>query len=160
MENDAGQRRRAKPAELGFLGADEAALLGLGQVSERTLKRMAAAWKDRGPADCIDRRWLRADGRHPIVTAEFREMIFAVRKETERWPRTSMQDKCVLIAQYAAEKFGPQVQVPSYWALREVWREWFGPGIRPRYDRAADDIKAAEVPVMVHRPGLRGSRVT
>ena len=38
-----GQRRRAKAAELRSLGAGEAALLGLGQVSERTLKRMAAA---------------------------------------------------------------------------------------------------------------------
>jgi hypothetical protein len=45
-----GQRRRAKAAELKALGAGEAALLGLGQVSERTLERMAAAWKDRGPA--------------------------------------------------------------------------------------------------------------
>src|SRR6266568_3997580 len=49
-----GQRRRAKAAELKALGTGEAALLGLGQVSERTLERMAAAWKDRGPAGCID----------------------------------------------------------------------------------------------------------
>ena len=54
------QRRQAKVAELKALGADEAALLGLGQVSERTLKRMAAAVRDSGLAGCIDRRWLRA----------------------------------------------------------------------------------------------------
>ncbi len=42
-----GQRRRAKAAELKALGGGEAAMLGLGQVSERTLERMAAAWKDR-----------------------------------------------------------------------------------------------------------------
>src|SRR6266581_3982837 len=107
-----GQRRRAKAAELKALGTGEAALLGLGQVSERTLERMAAAWKDRGPGGCM------------------------------------------LIAQYAAEKFGPQVPVPGYWTLREVWREWFGPGgTRPRYDRAAADIGASKVHVVVHRPG-------
>ncbi|MEU7456581.1 hypothetical protein [Streptosporangium roseum] len=39
-----GQRRRSKVAELRGLGVEEAALLGLGRVSERTLKRMAAAW--------------------------------------------------------------------------------------------------------------------
>lgn len=60
-----GQRRRAKAAELRSLGTDEAAMLGLGQVSERTLKRMAAAWRDRGPAGCIDRRWLRPGGGPP-----------------------------------------------------------------------------------------------
>jgi transposase InsO family protein len=149
-----GQRRRAKAAELRSLGADEAALLGLGQVSERTLKRMAAAWRDRGPAGCIDRRWLRAGGGHPVISEELREVIFAVREETKRRSKTGMQDKCVLIAQYAAEMFGPQVQVPSYWTLREVWLEWFGPGgARPRNARAADGIEAAGVPVTVHRPG-------
>jgi hypothetical protein len=43
------QRRRAKVAELKALAAGEAALLGLGQVNERTLERMAAAWRDRVP---------------------------------------------------------------------------------------------------------------
>ena len=149
-----GQRRQAKVAELKSLRADESALLGLGQVSERTLKRMAAAWRDRGPAGCIDRRWLRAGGGHPSITEEIREAIFAVRTETRKRSRTSMQDKCVLVAQYAAEHFGPQVQVPCYWTLREVWREWFGPGgTRLRYDRTADGIEAAGVPVTVHRPG-------
>jgi hypothetical protein len=149
-----GQRRRAKVAELRSLGAGEAALLGLGQVSERTLKRMAAGWRDRGLAGCIDRRWLRTGGGHPGITEEIREAIFAVRKETRKRSRTSMTDKYVLVTQYAAEKFGPQVQVPSYWTLREVWREWFGPGgTRPRYDRTAADIEASGVPVAVHRPG-------
>ena len=106
---------------------------------------MAAAWRDRGPAGCIDGRWLRAGGGHPSITEEVREAIFAVRAETRRRSRTSMRDKHVLVAQYAAEHFGPQVQVPGYWTLREVWREWFGPGgTRPRYDRAADGIEAIE----------------
>jgi hypothetical protein len=149
-----GQRRQAKVAELKALGAGEAALLGLGQVSERTLKRMAAAWRDRGPAGCIDRRWLRAGGGHPSISEEIRQAIFAVRKETRNRSRTSMTDKRVLVAQYAAEHFGPQVRVPCYWTLREAWLEWFGPGgTRPRYDRSADGIEASKVPVVVHRPG-------
>ncbi len=106
-----GQRRRAKAAELKALGADEAALLGLGQVSERTLKRMAAAWRDAGPAGCIDRRWLRAGAGRPSITEEVREAIFAVRAETRKRSRISMKAKCILIAQYIAEKFGPQVPV-------------------------------------------------
>jgi hypothetical protein len=93
-----GQRRRAKAAELKALGADEAALLGLGQVSERTLERMAAAWRDRGPAGCIDRRWLRAGAGHPSITGEVREAIFAVRAEARNRFRMGMKARCVLIA--------------------------------------------------------------
>jgi hypothetical protein len=63
-----GRRRRAKAAELRALGREEAAVLGLGKVSERTLERMAAAWKDRGPAGCIDGRWVRPGGGHPSIT--------------------------------------------------------------------------------------------
>jgi transposase InsO family protein len=149
-----GQRRRAKVAELKALGSGEAALLGLGKVSERTLERMAAAWKDRGPAGCIDGRWVRAGGGHPSVTEEVREAIFAVRAETRKRSRTGMRDKHVLVAQYAAEHFGPQAPVPGFWTLREVWKEWFGPGgTRPRYDRSADGIEAAGVHVTAHRPG-------
>ena len=149
-----GQRRRAKAAELRALGAGEAALLGLGQVSERTLERMASAWRDSGPAGCIDRRWLRAVTGHPSITGEVREAIFAVRAETRNRSRMGMKAKCVLIAQYVAENFGTQVHVPCYWTLRQVWLEWFGPGgTRPRYDRTAADIEASGVPVTVHRPG-------
>ena len=149
-----GQRRRAKAAELNALGGEEAVLLGLGDVSERTLRRMADAWKDRGPAGCIDGRWLRPRAGHPSITEEVREAIFAVRKETKDRSRTSVKDKHVLVAQYVAEKFGADVQVPSYWTLKKAWREWFGPGgTRPRYDRSADGIEAAKVHVTVHRPG-------
>jgi transposase InsO family protein len=149
-----GQRRRAKAAELKALGPGEAALLGLGKASERTLKRMAAAWKARGPAGCIDGRWLRARTGHRSITEEVREAIFAARAETKDRSRTSMMDKYVLVAQYVAEQFGPDVPVPGFWTLRDVWREWFGPGgTRPRYDRAADGIEAAKVHVTVHRPG-------
>ena len=149
-----GQRRRAKAAELNALGGEEAVLLGLGNVSERTLRRMADEWKDRGPAGCIDGRWLRPRAGHPSITEEVREAIFAVRKETRDRSRTSVKDKHVLVAQYVAEKFGADVPVPGYWTLKKVWREWFGPGgTRPRYDRAADGIEAAKVHVVVHRPG-------
>ena len=149
-----GQRRLAKAAELKLLGAEEAALLGLGKVSERTLKRMAAAWRDDGPVGCIDRRWLRAGAGHPSITEEVREAIFAVRAETRKRSRMGMKAKYVLITQYVSEKFGPEVPVPGYWTLRQVWHEWFGPGgTRPRYDRAAADIETSGVPVTVHRPG-------
>lgn len=149
-----GQRRRAKAAELKALGGQEAAVLGLGKVSERTLERMAAAWKDRGPAGCIDGRWVRAGGGHPSITEEVREAIFEIRRETKDRSRTGMRDKYVLVCQYVAEKYGPDVPVPGFWTLRAVWLEWFGPGgTRPRYDRSADGIEAAKVHVTVSRPG-------
>ena len=149
-----GSAGQAKAAELNALGGKEAALLGLGSVSERTLRRMADAWKDRGPAGCIDGRWLRPRSGHPSVTEEVREAIFAIRKETMDRSRTSMKDKHVLICQYAAETFGADVPVPGYWTVKKVWREWFGPGgTRPRYDRSADGIEAAKVHVTVSRPG-------
>jgi len=149
-----GQRRRAKASELQALGGEEAALLGLGKVSERTLERMAAAWKDRGPAGCIDGRWVRAGGGHPSITGEVREAIFEVRKKTRKGSRTSMMDKYVLVRQYVAETFGADVPVPGFWTVRAVWLEWFGPGgTRPRYDRSADGIGAAKVHVTVSRPG-------
>ncbi len=149
-----GQRRRAKAAELNALGGEEGSLLGLGSVSERTLRRMAEEWKDRGPAGCIDGRWLRPRTGRRGITEEVREAIFAVRKETRDRSRTSVKDKHVLIAQYVAEKFGADVRVPGYWTLKKVWREWFGPGgTRPRYDRSAGDFEAAKVPVTVSRPG-------
>ena len=149
-----GQRRRAKAAELQALGGEEAAVLGLGKVSERTLERMAAAWKDRGPAGCIDGRWVRPGGGHPSITEEVREAIFEIRRETKDRSRTGMRDKYVLVCQYVAEKYGPGVPVPGFWTLRAVWLEWFGPGgTRPRYDRSADGIEAAKAHVTVSRPG-------
>jgi len=66
-----GQRRQAKVAELEAMGADEAAMLGLGQISERTLRRLASAWRTQGMAGCIDGRWLRAGGGHPSVSEPF-----------------------------------------------------------------------------------------
>ena len=54
----------------------------------------------------------------------------------------SITSRHVLVAQYVAETFGPQVKVPGSGRCG-VWREWFGPGgARPRYARAADGIAA------------------
>jgi hypothetical protein len=136
------------------LGAEEAVLLGLGQVSERTLKRMAAAMRDKGLAGCIDRRWVRPCSGHASITEEVREAIFAARAEFLRRSKMSMRDCHVLASQYVAEKFGPQVPVPSYWTLRAVWLEWFGPGgTRQRYVRTAEAISPSHVHIVVHRPG-------
>ena len=148
------QRRQAKAAELRALGAEEAALLGLGQVSERTLKRMAAAMRDKGLAGCIDRRWVRPCSGHRSISEEVREAVFAVRAEFLRRSRMSMRDCHVLVSQYVAEKFGPQVPVPSYWTLRAAWLGWFGPGgTRQRYVRTAEAIDPSRVHIVVHRPG-------
>ena len=81
-------------------------MLGLGSVSERTLRRMAEGGGDRGMAGCIDGRWLPAAAGHPSITEQVREAIFAVREETRHRSRMSMTDKHVLVGQYVREKFG------------------------------------------------------
>lgn len=126
-----GQRRRAKVAELKALGAQEAALLGLHRVSERTLKRMAAGRPAAGLAGCVDGRWLRAGGGHPSIIEPAWEAMFAVRAESPHRSRMSMRAKQRLIHQYVLEKYGPDVAVPGYDTLRAVWAEWFGPGGAP-----------------------------
>jgi hypothetical protein len=149
-----GQRRRAKVAELKALGSGEAALLGLGKVSERTLERMAAAWRDKGPGR-VHRRAVgagrgRASQRHRGgAGGDLRGPRRDPEPVQDQHEGQARPDR-----QYAAEHFGPQAQVPGFWTLREVWLEWFGPGgTRPRYDRSADGIEAAGVHVTVHRPG-------
>lgn len=149
-----GQRRRAKVAEFKALGREEAALLGLARVSERTLKRMAAGWRNAGLAGCIDGRWLRVGGGHPSITEPVREAIFAVRAETLHRSRISMRAKERLIHQYVLEKYGPDVAIPGYDTLRAVWTEWFGPGgARQRYARSAQAADTAAAHVVIHRPG-------
>jgi hypothetical protein len=69
------QRRRVRVAELKALGEDEARLLGLRHVSERTLKRLAAAWRGTGIAGCVDGRWLRLGNGHLSIGEEIREAI-------------------------------------------------------------------------------------
>lgn len=149
-----GQRRRAKVAELRALGPDEASLLGLDQVSERTFKRLAAAHRRAGIVGCIDRRWLRPSSGHPSISEKIREAIFAVRAETLHRSKISMRARERLIHQYVREKFGAEIPVPCYHTLRAVWAEWFGPGgARQRYVRSAAAMEGAHEHVVVHRPG-------
>jgi hypothetical protein len=149
-----GQRRRAKAAELRALGCDEAGLLGLDAVSERTLKRLAAAYRRAGMVGCIDGRWLRPSNGHPSISEEVREAIFAVRAETLHRSKISMRARERLVHQYVRERFAPDVAIPCYHTLRAVWTEWFGPGgARQRYQRSAAALEGTHQHVVVHRPG-------
>lgn len=150
-----GDRRRAKVAELRALGGEEARLLGLDRVSERTLQRMAAAYWEFGAIGCIDGRWVRRGGGHPSIGDEVREAIHAVRRDCQHRARVSMRTKHRMVHQYVRETFGPDVVVCGYDTLRRVWAEWFGPGgTRQRYARTAENnARTGEHVVMVHRPG-------
>ncbi len=149
-----GQRRRAKVAELKAMGSAEARLLGLQRVGERTLIRLAVAWRASGLAGCIDSRWLRPSNGHPSVSEEVRQAIFAVRAECLHRSKITMRARERLIHQYVRETFGSDVVVPSYHTLRRVWAEWFGPGgARQRYQRSAAAVEASKAHVVVHRPG-------
>lgn len=150
----AGQRRRAKVAELRALGRDDAAMLGLAQVSERTLKRLAAAYWRSGVAGCIDGRLVRRSGGHPSVSDQVREAIEAVHTETLHRSRVGMKTRERLTHQYVRDRFGPHVAVPHYTTLRKVWLEWYGPdGGRQRYVRSAAAVELSPEHVVVHRPG-------
>lgn len=151
-----GERRRAKVAEVGALSGAEAARLGLESVSERTLKRMAARYRDYGLIGLADGRWSRRTGGHPSVTAEVEEAIRAVHEQCLRRSRMSMASRERLIHQYVREAFADrQVRVPHRTTLARVWREWFGPGgARQRYVRSAAAVPApAGAPVVALRPG-------
>jgi hypothetical protein len=89
-------------------------------VSERTLKRMAAAWRKDGLIGCADGRWLRASHGRPSITEEIREAIFAVRAESLHRSRMSMRSLHVQVHQYVLETFGPEIRVPGYGTFRAV----------------------------------------
>lgn len=149
-----GQRRRAKVAELRSLGRAEARLLGLDQISDRTLQRMAAAYHARGPMGCVDGRWVRCGGGHPSICDEVREAMHAVHQECLRRAKVSMRTRVRLVHQYVRERFGPEAAVPSYDTLRRAWREWFGSGgARQRYARSAAAVTPSGEHVVVQRPG-------
>jgi hypothetical protein len=129
------QRRQAKVAELKALGAEEAALLGLGQVSERTLKRLAAALRDMGLAGCIHRRWARPCTGHESITEEVRG-------------RPDVREHGVVdVASRAAQRGDGQAVVlggPPRWrrgsgttSARPALRGGVGGSPRPRRRRAA-----------------------
>jgi transposase InsO family protein len=148
------QRREAKVAELKALGPDQARMLGLEQVSVRSLKRWAGECRRFGMAGCIKGQWVRRGGGRPSITEPVREAIFAVRSETLHRSRVSMKTREKLIHQYMRDKHGPDVAVPSYPTLRRVWQEWFGPGgARQRYARSAARLEFTGEHVVVHRPG-------
>jgi hypothetical protein len=148
------QRRAAKVAELKALGPGEAALLGFKHISVRTLERYGAACRHLGLLGCVDGHWLRASGGHPAVSEEVREAIFAVRADSLHRSRTSMATKHRLVCQYVRERSGSEAAVPSYWTLRRVWVEWFGPGgTRQRYAGSAAQALPSGGHVVVHRPG-------
>jgi hypothetical protein len=149
-----GERRRAKEAELRKLGRDEARMLGLAEMSERTLERLAATYQRVGIIGCIDGRWLRRSGGHPSVSEELREAIDAVHVETLHRSKVSMRTRERLIHQYVREKFGSETPIPHYDTLRVVWAEWFGSGgARQRYARSAAAVAPINEHVVVHRPG-------
>jgi hypothetical protein len=148
------QRRKAKVAEIRALGPGEARMLGLEQISVRTLKRMAADCRRFGMAGCIKGQWLRRSGDRWSITEQIREAIFAVRSETLYRSRVSMKTRERMIHHYVRDKFGPDVAVPHYNTLRTTWQQWFGSdGARQRYARSAARLEASGEHVVVHRPG-------
>ncbi|GAA1625697.1 hypothetical protein GCM10009679_33440 [Saccharothrix algeriensis] len=153
------QRRLAKVAELSRLRdcePEHARMLALEHVSLRTLIRMEGRRRRFGAVGCADDRWLRQAGSRPSITEPIREAIVAVRAETLHRSRVSMRARERLVHQYVRERFGPDVVVPCYETLRQVWIDWFGPGgARQRYARsaAAAAAVATGTHVVVHRPG-------
>ena len=135
------QRRLAKVAELSRLRDREpehARMLALEHVSLRTLIRMEGRRRRFGAVGCADDRWLRQAGARPSITEPIREAIVAVRAETLHRSRLSVRARERLVHQYVRERFGPDVAMPCYETLRQVWIDWFGPGgARQRYARSA-----------------------
>lgn len=147
------ERRVAKVAELAALDRHEARVLALDKVSLRTLIRWEGAREREGLIGCADERWLRESGGHPSVSAEVREAIHEVRRETLHRAKVSMRTQDRMIRQYVREEFGEEVAVPSYAVLRRVWIEWFGSGRqRQRYARSAQ-LPTKGGFVLIDRPG-------
>ncbi|WP_405900954.1 hypothetical protein OG242_28960 [Streptomyces sp. NBC_00727] len=152
------ERRRAKAAELKALPRQEAEMLGLRFMSERTLERLSARSGDSLLLACADGRWTRRSGGHPSVTEEVRKAIFAVKRECRNRSSITMAARHRLMHQYIRETFPsfPVKDIPSRITLMRVWREWFGSGgARARYARSAEDAEDADVGrrLIVHRPG-------
>ncbi|MGW5696877.1 hypothetical protein ACWEWX_40175 [Streptomyces asiaticus] len=103
------ERRRAKVAELKALNRQDAKLLGLEWISERTLERMAAERDAHGLLGLADGRWTRSLSGHQSVTPQGAEAIHAVHAESLHRSRLSMKTKERMIHQYVREKFGPDV---------------------------------------------------
>ncbi|MEU6472433.1 transposase [Streptomyces massasporeus] len=150
------ERRRAKAVELSTLSREEARQLGWSGVGERTLGRMAAAYRERGPAGLVDGRRTGAARGRRSVGPEVEEAIRAVHEQCLRRSRMSMASRERLIHQYVREVFADrEVRVPHRTTLARVWRERFGPGgARQRYVRSAAAVPAtAGAPMVATRPG-------
>ncbi|OEJ35288.1 hypothetical protein [Streptomyces subrutilus] len=138
------ERRRAKAVELGALSTEEVRQLGWSGVGERTLDRMAAAYRELGPAGLIDGRRVGAPRGRRSVGPEVEEAIRAVHEQCLRRSRISMASRERLIHQYVREVFPDrEVRVPHRTTLARVWRERVGPGgARQRYVRSAAAVPA------------------
>ncbi|MEU8703131.1 hypothetical protein AB0C61_36865 [Streptomyces sp. NPDC048680] len=150
------ERRRVKVAGLAVLDRQEAVLLGLAHMSERTSERLVATSGNSLVVACADGRWTRRSPGRTSITEEIREAIFAVRQECLQRSRISMRARHRLMHQYVRETYPgfPPEKIPGYFTLRNVWREWFGPdGARQHYVRSADAARDASARVVVHRPG-------
>ncbi|WP_285567829.1 transposase [Streptomyces sp. RTGN2] len=150
------ERRRAKAGELGSLDKEEARQLGWSGVGERTLGRMAAAYRELGPAGLIDGRRVGVPRGRRSVSPEVEEAIRAVHEQCLRRSRMSMASRERLVHQYVREVFPDRgVRVPHRTTLARVWREWYGPGgARQRYVRSAAAVPApAGGLVVASRPG-------
>jgi hypothetical protein len=149
------QRRLTKLAELKTLDPQDARQLGFAHVSLRTLERLGSDCRRFGVAGAILGSWVRRSGGRPSITEPVREAIFAVRVETLHRSRVSMATRYRMICQYIREKHPDAgAVVPCYETLRQVWREWFGPGgARQRYQRSAATVEPTGGHVVVHRPG-------
>ncbi|MEV5787955.1 transposase [Streptomyces sp. NPDC052287] len=148
------ERRRAKAAELQALDPEHAKVLGLAQVSYRTLTRWESKRRSDVAMGCADDRWTPTSRGHTSITAEVREAILAVRAETLHRSKINMRARVGLIHQYVEEKFGEEAleEIPSYGTLRVVWQEWFGTGrARQRYARSV--LESTGEHVLIERPG-------
>ncbi|MFJ2263707.1 hypothetical protein ACIOKD_36360 [Streptomyces sp. NPDC087844] len=148
------ERRWAKAAELQALDPEHAKVLGLAQVSYRTLTRWESKRRSDVAMGCADDRWTPATRGHPSITAEVREAILAVRAETLHRSKINMRARVGLIHQYVEEKLGEEAveEIPSYGTLRVVWQEWFGTGrARQRYARSV--LESTGEHVLIERPG-------
>ncbi|MFJ4873242.1 transposase [Streptomyces sp. NPDC088757] len=150
------ERRLTKVGELKALHPDDARQLGLGKVSERTLRRWAAAWAEHGIMGLADGRLTPVLRGHRKITAQITEAIHAVHAECLHRSRVGMKTKERMIHQFVREKFGTQAEkeIPHYTTLLKAWKEWFGPeGARQRYLRSSAAVETGGSTVTITRPG-------
>ncbi|GAA1992810.1 DDE-type integrase/transposase/recombinase [Kitasatospora viridis] len=150
------QRRSAKVAELKALHPDDARQLGLGQVSERTLRRWSAGWHEHGIMGLADGRLTPVLRGHQSISPQIAEAIHAVHAECLHRSRVGMKTKERMIHQFVREQHGEaaETSIPHYTTLSKVWKEWFGPeGGRQRYLRSAAAVETGASTVTITRPG-------